>query len=253
MVKAGIYLVAATAPALASSGIWREALVGLGVATMIVGGLRALRQYDVKLLLAYGTVSQLGFLMTVVGIGTRSAALAGVALIVAHALFKSTLFLVVGVVDRCTGTRDLRELSGLRTRMPVLFWIAVLATASMAGIPPLTGFVAKESVYVALLDVLDGGDGTGIPSWYAGLVVAGVVVGSLLTAAYSARFLWGVFADKKGVETRHGPRRPHAMFISAPIVLGLASLVLGFLGSAETDSLLPYARSFPAGSPGPTR
>src|SRR5699024_6000991 len=98
----GIYLVAATAPAFASSGIWREALVGLGVATMIVGGLRALRQYDVKLLLAYGTVSQLGFLMTVVGIGTRSAALAGVALIVAHALFKSTLFLVVGVVDRCT-------------------------------------------------------------------------------------------------------------------------------------------------------
>ncbi|MGH8966852.1 MAG: proton-conducting transporter membrane subunit, partial [Actinomycetes bacterium] len=89
MVKAGIYLVAAAAPAFAASAFWREPLLVLGVFTMILGGLRALRQYDVKLLLAYGTVSQLGFLMVVVGVGTRAAALAGVAMIVAHALFKA--------------------------------------------------------------------------------------------------------------------------------------------------------------------
>ncbi len=248
MVKAGIYLVAATAPALASTAVWREPLLGLGVVTMIIGGLRALRQYDVKLLLAYGTVSQLGFLMIVVGLGTRSAALAGAALIVAHALFKATLFLVVGVVDRCTGTRDLRELSGLRTRMPVLFWISVLAAASMAGVPPLAGFVAKESVYVAVLDVFDGGDGTGMAAWYAGLVVAGIFLGSLLTAAYSARFIWGVFADKAGVEPCPSLRRPLPMFALAPVVLGVTSLALGFLGTPETDALLPYARRFPAGA-----
>ena len=248
MVKAGIYLVAATAPALASTPFWRESLLSLGVITMIVGGLRALRQYDVKLLLAYGTVSQLGFLMVVVGIGSRSAALAGAAMIVAHALFKATLFLVVGVVDRCTGTRDLRELSGLRRRTPVLFWVALLAAASMAGIPPLAGFVAKESVYVALLDVFRQGDGTGLSSWYSGIVIAGLFLGSLLTAAYSFRFMWGVFADKPGVPEPADVRRPSPMFALAPVLLGVASLALGFAGTPETDVLLPYAERFPAGA-----
>ena len=247
MVKAGIYLVAATAPAFASTVVWREPLLALGALTMIVGGLRALRQYDVKLLLAYGTVSQLGFLMVIVGVGTRSAALAGAAMVIAHALFKATLFLVVGIVDRCAGTRDLRELSGIRERMPVLFWVSLLAAASMAGVPPLAGFVAKESVYVAFLDVLDGGDGTGMDSLYAGVIIAGMFLGSLLTAAYSARFVWGVFGNKPGVEEQPGAHRPRPLFLLAPVVLGGASLVLGFAGAAETDVLMPYAKRFPAG------
>src|SRR5690606_2039696 len=115
-------------------------------------GLRALRQYDVKLLLAYGTVSQLGFLIAIVGLGTRSAAFAGLAMLCAHALFKSALFLIVGIVDRSVGTRDLRELSGLRRQRPTLFVATVAATASMAGIPPLFGFTAKEAVFAAFLD-----------------------------------------------------------------------------------------------------
>ena len=88
-------------------------MLTLGAATMIIGGWRALRQYDIKLLLAYGTVSQLGFLIVLCGLGTRAAALAGVAMLIAHALFKATLFLVVGIVDHSTGTRDLRKLSGV--------------------------------------------------------------------------------------------------------------------------------------------
>ena len=248
MVKAGIYLVAAAAPAFAATALWREPLLVLGVITMVLGGVRALRQYDVKLLLAYGTVSQLGFLMVIVGVGTRAAALAGVAMIVAHALFKSALFLVVGVVDRCTGTRDVRELTGMRRRMPVLFCTALLAAASMAGLPPLAGFVAKESVYGAFIDIAENGEGTGFETWFAIAVIVGLFLGSLLTVAYSARFLWGVFADKPGVEAPAGKRRPMPMFVFAPVLLGASSLALGFLGHPETEVLAPYAEQFPAGA-----
>src|SRR5690554_4223563 len=113
MVKAGIYLIARFAPGYSTVPGWREVLVILGVATMLVGGWRALRQTDIKLLLAYGTVSQLGFLTVIAGFGSRTAALAALALLLAHALFKSSLFLVVGLIDHSTGTRDLRKLSGL--------------------------------------------------------------------------------------------------------------------------------------------
>src|SRR3712207_6348466 len=113
MVKAGIYLVARLAPGFADVPGWRPIVLGLGLATMLVGGYRSLRQNDLKLLLAFGTVSQLGFLMVLVGAGSREMANAGLAMVLAHGLFKSTLFLSVGVVDHATGTRDLRRLSGL--------------------------------------------------------------------------------------------------------------------------------------------
>src|SRR4029079_14368265 len=113
MVKAGIYLVARLAPGFADASYWLPVVVGLGLATMLVGGYRALRQTDIKLILAYGTVSQLGFLTMVMGLGTPDAALAGLALLLAHGLFKATLFLVVGIIDHQSGTRDIRELSGV--------------------------------------------------------------------------------------------------------------------------------------------
>ncbi len=112
MVKAGIYLVARMAPGFAETAPWPPIVLGLGLATMLVGGYRALRQTDIKLILAYGTVSQLGFMTMVVGLGTPEAALAGLALLLAHGLFKATLFLVVGIIDHQAGTRDIRELSG---------------------------------------------------------------------------------------------------------------------------------------------
>src|SRR5699024_12252595 len=105
---AAVRLAGLVAPAFASLSCWQRAMMRLGLGTMVVGGLRALRQYDLKLLLAYGTVSQLGMLTAIIGAGTRAGALAGLALLIAHALFKATLFLVVGVVDRTRATRDLR-------------------------------------------------------------------------------------------------------------------------------------------------
>nr|WP_240896727.1 Na+/H+ antiporter subunit A [Kineococcus vitellinus] len=213
MVKAGVYLVARFAPAAADLPAWQVVVLALGLATMLVGGYRSLRQHDLKLLLAHGTVSQLGFLVVLVGAGSRAAALAGIALLVAHATFKAALFLVVGVVDHQTGTRDLRELSGLGRRVPLLAVAGTVAAASMAGVPVTLGFVAKEAAYEAFLHDRP---------W----VLAVLVAGSVLTAAYSARFVWGAFCRKPGVPDSTAPR-PGAGLLAPPLVLAAATLLLG--------------------------
>jgi multicomponent Na+:H+ antiporter subunit A len=243
MVKAGVFLVALLAPAFADVPGWRPLLIVLGVSTMILGGLRALRQYDVKLLLAYGTVSQLGFLVAMVGAGTRSAAFAGLGLVCAHALFKSTLFLVVGIVDRSVGTRDLRELSGLRQARPTLFVVTLIAAGSMAGMPPFFGFTAKESGFAAFEDL---GHDLGWSGWSV-LALAGIVVGSILTVAYSARFVWGIFAVKPGTAICL-PKQFSPGFQAAPVVLAAGTLVAGFAGPWLTPRLAAYADDFAPGS-----
>jgi multicomponent Na+:H+ antiporter subunit A len=242
MVQAGIYLVARLAPGFSATPGWQPILLGLGLLTMLLGGWRALRQNDLKLLLAYGTVSQLGFLVVVTGFGTRNAALAGAALLLAHALFKAALFLVVGIIDHRAGTRDLRKLSGLGREAPVLAVIGVLAVFSMAGIPLTAGFVAKEAVLSAFLDAgTEGGSGA-IAGWIA---LVGVALGSTLTVAYSARFVWGAFARKKGVE-KVRPVHESATFLSSPAILALAGIVLGFLFAPVGDALAEYSGLFPA-------
>ena len=147
MVKAGVYLVALLAPAFAGVPGWRAVLLVARPARpccSAAGGRCASTTSSCCSPTAPSASSASSSL--VVGVGTRSAALAGLALLLAHALFKATLFLVVGIVDHSTGTRDLRELSGVGRRLPVLAVAATLAGASMAGLPPLLGFVAKESV-----------------------------------------------------------------------------------------------------------
>lgn len=247
MVKAGVYLVAVLAPAFATVAGWREAVTVLGAITLILGGWRALRQNDLKLLLAYGTVSQLGFITLLVGLGTKAAAQAGLAMLLAHALFKATLFLTVGVIDHATGTRDLTKLSGLRSRMPLLAVVAGLAAASMAGVPPLFGFVAKEGALVALVRLV-GGDGTGMLPAQAVLLIAAIVAGSALTMAYSLRFWWGAFAAKPRRRLTEVNHAPEAGFLLAPVLLGTLSLALGFLGGPVSDVLDRYVATVPTGA-----
>ena len=158
MVKAGIFLIARMAPGFADMPGWREVLVVFGLATMLLGGWQSLRQHDLKLVLAHGTVSQLGLLAVVLGFGTAEAALAGLAMLVAHALAKAALFMVVGIVDHRTGTRDLRRLSGLGRQAPITAVTAAVAIASMIGLPPTIGFVAKEAVFASLADAGDAPD-----------------------------------------------------------------------------------------------
>jgi multicomponent Na+:H+ antiporter subunit A len=246
MVKAGVYLVAVLAPVFAATPGWRPVTLVLGSATMIIGGWRALRQYDIKVLLAYGTVSQLGFLIVLTGLGTRAAALGGLALLISHALFKSTLFLVVGIVDHSAGTRDLRQLSSVGRGMPVVAGAAVLAGASMAAIPPTIGFTAKETAFEAVTYVAAGGDGTGVPAMPAVLLAIVLVAGSALTVAYTLRFVWGSFADKSGVSSTDCHRVP-AGFAVSPVILGALCLIMGFFGPQLTKALMPYVDSFTTG------
>jgi multicomponent Na+:H+ antiporter subunit A len=225
MVKAGIYLFARLSPAFAALGFFRPALIGLGAVTMIGAGIAALRQRDLKLLLAYGTVSQLGLLTLLIGGGTAETLVAAAAMLVAHALFKAPLFFVVGIISNAANTRDLTELSGLGRRMPAVTALAVVASLSMAGLPPLVGFVAKEAGYAGLL----AGD-----AW-SGWAVVAMVVGSSVTVAYTARFLWGAFATKGRPPSVTQPVSPW-MFVPA-VVLTAISVILG-VAPGPLDTLL---------------
>ena len=133
MVKAGVYLMARMAPGYADSPGWRPTAVTLGLVTVVLAGWRAVREYDLKLILAFGTVAQLGLITVLVGAGGGDLMMAGLAMLCAHAMFKAALFMVVGVIDHTTGTRDIRKLAGLGRRSPMLLTIAVAAAASMAA------------------------------------------------------------------------------------------------------------------------
>ena len=242
MVKAGIYLVARLSPDLNVVGSWYLIIIPLGMLTMLMGGWMALRQKDLKLILAYGTVSQLGFIISVVGIGTREALLAGLALTVAHSLFKATLFMTVGAIDHTTGTRDIRKLSGLWRKQPILFAVAAVSAASMAGIPPLFGFIAKET---ALDTVLNEQMLHGMPGR---LMLAGIVLGSIFTMAYSCYFLYEAFATKHSkfpesngvspaVEAMHPVK--FKLWI-APIILAILTVVFGVFPKPVSEAIVTH-------------
>jgi multicomponent Na+:H+ antiporter subunit A len=248
MVKAGIYLIARFAPVFAIAPPWRPIVVALGVFTMLLGGFQALRETDLKRVLAFGTVSQLGMLTVVLGYGTRDAALAGLALLLSHALFKSALFLVVGVIDRQLSTRDLTELSGVGRQAPVMATFSIVAVASMVGFIPTIGFVAKEGALAALLDEAMGGAVWGI------VAVAGIALGSVLTAGYGIRFLWGAFATKRDAAGDRLPDTewpdPPMGYLVAPLVLSGLTLVAGFAAPWLDKVFTPYADTAPLSTPG---
>lgn len=250
MVKAGIYLVARLAPDFNVLNAWHLVVIPLGLFTMIMSGWMALRQKDLKLVLAYGTVSQLGFIMSVISIGSRDAMMAGLALTFGHSLFKATLFMIVGAIDHTAGTRDIRELSGLGRKQPLIMFMAIIAAASMAGIPPLLGFVAKET---ALDAVLHESLLVGMPR---NMMLVAMVVGSVLTMAYSLYFIYGAFATKKpdhvsGGGTSSAVEQLRSIGFKlwiAPMVLTILTIVLGLFPGAlselielHLDEVLPLA------------
>jgi len=250
MVKAGIYLIARLAPVFAVAPTWRPIVIGLGVFTMLLGGFQALRETDLKRVLAFGTVSQLGLLAVVLGFGIRDLALAGLALLLSHALFKSALFLVVGVIDRQLSTRDIGELSGVGRQAPIMATFSMIAVASMIGIPPTVGFVAKEGVVTALLHEAAGGSPWGI------VALIGIVLGSILTAAYGIRFVWGAFWTKKDSDGAPRARTewpdPPFGFLGAPVILSALTVVAGLAAPLLDIAFAPYADEAPPATPGVT-
>ncbi|MEZ0051024.1 multicomponent Na+:H+ antiporter subunit A [Mycobacterium sp. MAA66] len=244
MVKAGVYLIARMAPGYADSPGWRPTVVTLGLVTLLLAGWRALREHDLKLILAYGTVSQLGLITVLVGAGGGDLMLAGLAMLCAHAMFKAALFMVVGVIDHTTGTRDIRKLAWLGQRSPVLLTIAVTAAASMAALPPFLGFVAKEADFETLWHSPT--LGTAAP-----YVLGIVAFGSVFTTVYSLRFLHGAFARKgrPAPSTRVAEmHRPTVGFLLSPAILAAAGLIFGLLPTPLNDAISDYTSAQPGSS-----
>jgi multicomponent Na+:H+ antiporter subunit A len=214
MVKAGVYLVARMTPLLGGTMLWTITITVVGALTMLGGSYRALLETDLKRVLAYSTISALGVLMLLFGIGTPQAATAGLVYLLAHACYKGALFLIAGAVEHETGTRAVTELGGLRRTMPVTAAAAALAAVSMAGIPLFFGFIAKEQFYesVAML---------GLPrGWKALSVGAAVTASAFLGAA-------GLIA---GVAPFGGRQAPFPSARDAPPSLWLGPLALGVVG-----------------------
>ncbi|MEA1984161.1 MAG: hydrogen gas-evolving membrane-bound hydrogenase subunit E [Euryarchaeota archaeon] len=225
MVKAGIYLVARIHPIFSGTDAWFILVSGIGISTMLLAGFLALRQTDIKAILAYSTISQLAYMMTMYGYTTYHEPGIGVAAatfhLLNHATFKACLFLVAGIVAHEAATRDIRKLGGLRREMPITFIIASIAALAMAGIPPLNGFLSKEMFYETSIEM-----GTMLGSPFTILIPALAVLGGVFTFAYSIKLIDGIFLGKRCDEhlPEHIHEPPVTMLIPAAFLAGLVIL-----------------------------
>ncbi|MFD1661724.1 hydrogen gas-evolving membrane-bound hydrogenase subunit E [Streptomyces caeni] len=239
MVKAGIYLLLRFSALYAGQPGWSLTLTGVGLVTAVLGAAQALREHDLKALLAYSTVSQLGLLVAAIGVGTTVALAAAILHTFAHALFKATLFMLIGILDKEAGSRDIRELSGLMRVMPVTATLTGLAGLSLAGVPPLIGFVSKESLFQGFTSthILPGAN------WVAGALA---VTASALTFAYGMRIFYGAFAGPTLQRQLYEPAwaflAPAAAAAAASLVLGPAVTVLNPLMRRAVLDTEPWAK-----------
>lgn len=219
MVKAGIFLMARMWPVLAGTDAWFYIVTTTGLVTMVIGALIALFKDDLKALLAFSTVSHLGLLTMLLGFGTQAAAVAAVFHIVNHLTFKASLFMIAGIVDHETHTRDIKRLGGLRRLMPITFVIGTVSALSMAGIPLLNGFLSKE----LMLEEASHTDWFSSP--YAVPIAA--TIGALLSVAYSFRFIVHVFFGPKRDDYPSAPHDPPFGMWAAPALLAVLVVVIG--------------------------
>ncbi len=220
MVKAGIYLFARLSPVMYKNELWISSLLTIGLLTMLVGAYFAVKQNDLKGLLAYSTVSKLGAIVAMIGLPQQSGLKAAFVAIIAHAFYKSALFLVAGAIDHATGTRAIDQLGGLRRKMPTMFWVTVVSALSMAGMPFLLGFVAKETLLDAMLHF-------DAPRPQFVMVMVVVVVSTVFTAMAAYMLIYDVFM-KRPAQRLHF-HQPASWIRLGPALLALGSLTLGFL------------------------
>ena len=217
MVKAGVYLVARMTPILGGTTLWTMTVVIAGAATMAAGSWRAVQETDLKKILAYSTVSALGALMLLLGLGTEEALAAALVYLVAHACYKGALFLVAGALEHETGTRDVTELGGLRRAMPWTAAAAVLAAGSMLGLPLFLGFLGKESLYEAIQHQ---------DLWPVPILAIAVGENVLLGVAALTAGVWPFFGRTARPDTAH--EAPRALWIP-PLALGVTGLLAGIV------------------------
>lgn len=218
MVKAGVYLLARLHPTLGATHEWSLVVTGVGAATMITGAVLSVLQKDLKRILAQSTVSVLGLLTMLLGIGTRPAIAAAVVYLIAHSLYKGALFMTAGTLDHETGTRDVTRLQGLASRMPITAAAAVVAAVSSAGAPPLLGFLSKELFYEAVL----------ASPWMKWPLVAAAILSSALLVVVSLVVAYRPFFGGAPVAPTLPHEAPPALWLG-PAVLAAASLVFGLL------------------------
>lgn len=234
MVKAGLFLLARLFPALSGTDEWSWLVGGAGLVTLLLGAFFALFQHDLKGLLAYSTISHLGLIALLFGIGTPLAAVAGVFHIINHAIFKASLFMAAGIIDHETGSRDMRKINGLWKDMPYTGVLAMVASAAMAGVPLLNGFLSKEMFFAEAF-------GAATHLRLGWLLPAAVTLAGIFAVAYSLRFIHDVFFNGDPIDL---PRTPHEppRWMKVPMeILVLLCLVVGILPAQTVAPLLTAA------------
>lgn len=219
MVKLGVFLLARFSPVLGGTDLWFWLLSSAGAVTMLVGGSLAVLEHDLKRILAWSTVCALGILTLLLGIGSSDAVMAAMLFLLAHGLYKSSLFLMAGAVDHATGSRDIRHLGNLSAQLPLLATAGLLATCSMAGLPPLLGFISKEMLYTAGLHLPE------YSQFLTGILIAANAL--TVTAAIIAGLLpFFVKSAEQPFSVKHAPS---FLLCSVPFVPALLGLLFGVM------------------------
>lgn len=253
MVKAGIYLVARMSPVFAESPVWLWLVGGFGIVTLFWGSFSAVKQTDLKSILAFSTVSQLGLIMSLLGVGAAAlhydgiddnvftvATTAAVFHLINHATFKGSLFMVVGIVDHETGTRDIRKLGGLMHLMPISFTLAIIGAFSMAGLPPFNGFLSKEMFFTGMVNILKL-DLFSLSTW--GLLFPVLAwIASVFTFIYSMKLVFRTFTGTyKPEELKKKPHEAPLGMLISPVILGSLVIIFGLFPNILSHNLISPA------------
>jgi len=237
MVKAGVFLMARLYPALAGTEQWFYMVSFTGMATLLLGAYVAMFKHDLKGLLAYSTVSHLGLITLLFGMGTQLAAVAAVFHVINHATFKASLFMAAGIIDHETGTRDMRRINGLWRYMPHTATLAMVAASSMAGVPLLNGFLSKEMFFAESLEL-------NLPGLWAWLPPIVATLAGIFAVAYSARFIHDVFFNGKPVDLPVYPPHEPPRYMKIPVeILVFACIMVGMFPAISVGPLLYSAAS----------
>ena len=243
MVKAGVFLLARLWPALAGTDLWFALVATTGLVTMVLAAAVALHRHDLKSILAYSTVSHLGLLTMLLGLGTPAAAQVAIFHLINHALFKAALFMNAGIVDHETGTRDIRVLGGLAGLMPITATLGVIAAASMAGLPPFGGFLSKEMMLEEVWHTPFFGT-----HW---LLPAVVVLGASLSVGYSLRYIYGLYFGERPASFPKPPHDPGLGLWLPSALLVAGTVLVGLFPQTLTKVLVAAASAATTGGTAP--
>jgi multicomponent K+:H+ antiporter subunit A len=245
MVKAGIFLLAVLTPVIGGTALFAGLVAGTGLVTMVFAAFIAIFKHDLKALLAYSTISHLGLIVFLIGLGSPLAAVAAMFHILNHASFKGALFMIAGIVDHETGTRDMRLLSGLRHLMPWTATLAMVTAAAMAGVPLFNGFLSKEMFLTETVTFAQAGG-------WRWLVPALATLGALFSVAYSVRLVHGIFFGAPATGMPHAHPHEPPLGMKAPVILlAVICVAVGLLPALLLEPIVLVAATAMLGSAPP--